>query len=354
MRIILRECSDINREVIAADMKDSKREYSGARMRRCSFCERPEHMIRRLISGPEGVYICDDCVQICLEILQEEYPEHYANQSKAIYSVWDEQPLIECTLREVGNNEIIAGKSIIALLDNEHIYAPVSGEIIYDSENRSGFSEKLLNGDPAIECILKEDVIYAPIKGTLEWAKGSDNFLIENGTEGLLLLCSVEVSDVGRSLKNNVDIIRLVNDEEDVLVGQPVLRIITKGESYAPSVDNAVHVVVVVLNADDFEQKRCGNFLPAEIFIQENPEEEKPTVKITGSVSPELIDKTTKKHLSSMDLSKIESDGKMQVDNDNEKSPDHEGTMKKDGDHNMGNLLQKADDLLRLFEEMQF
>ncbi|HUV95162.1 MAG TPA: ClpX C4-type zinc finger protein, partial [Anaerolineae bacterium] len=36
---------------------------------RCSFCGRPEHAVRRLISGPDSVYICEACVLLCKRIL---------------------------------------------------------------------------------------------------------------------------------------------------------------------------------------------------------------------------------------------------------------------------------------------
>ncbi len=42
--------------------------------RRCSFCSRDESEIRRLIAGPEGVFICDECVELCREILEDEAP----------------------------------------------------------------------------------------------------------------------------------------------------------------------------------------------------------------------------------------------------------------------------------------
>jgi hypothetical protein len=38
---------------------------------RCSFCGRSQRLVRRLIAGP-GVYICDRCVQLCFEIIEEE------------------------------------------------------------------------------------------------------------------------------------------------------------------------------------------------------------------------------------------------------------------------------------------
>ncbi len=38
----------------------------------CSFCNRPQYEVRHLIAGPGNVYICDECVQICQEILEQE------------------------------------------------------------------------------------------------------------------------------------------------------------------------------------------------------------------------------------------------------------------------------------------
>jgi ATP-dependent Clp protease ATP-binding subunit ClpX len=39
------------------------------RSRRCSFCNRPEDEVQRLISGPDGVFICNECVDLCGDIL---------------------------------------------------------------------------------------------------------------------------------------------------------------------------------------------------------------------------------------------------------------------------------------------
>jgi ATP-dependent Clp protease ATP-binding subunit ClpX len=40
--------------------------------RQCSFCNRDDHTIRRLIAGPEGVFICNECVDLCRDILEGE------------------------------------------------------------------------------------------------------------------------------------------------------------------------------------------------------------------------------------------------------------------------------------------
>ncbi len=43
-----------------------------ADIQRCSFCHRDQTQIRRLISGPDTVSICDECVHLCLEVLAED------------------------------------------------------------------------------------------------------------------------------------------------------------------------------------------------------------------------------------------------------------------------------------------
>ena len=42
---------------------------------RCSFCNKTQGQVRKLIAGPAGVYICDECVDICADILEEELEE---------------------------------------------------------------------------------------------------------------------------------------------------------------------------------------------------------------------------------------------------------------------------------------
>src|SRR5687768_1732881 len=38
----------------------------------CSFCGKNQDQVRRLIAGPGAVYICDECVELCREIIDEE------------------------------------------------------------------------------------------------------------------------------------------------------------------------------------------------------------------------------------------------------------------------------------------
>ena len=43
----------------------------------CSFCGKTEKQVHKLIAGPNGVYICDECIDLCDEILAEEFQDDF-------------------------------------------------------------------------------------------------------------------------------------------------------------------------------------------------------------------------------------------------------------------------------------
>ena len=47
------------------------------RLVRCSFCGKHQDQVQRLIAGP-GAYICNECVQLCLNILDDRLDKPYA------------------------------------------------------------------------------------------------------------------------------------------------------------------------------------------------------------------------------------------------------------------------------------
>ena len=50
---------------------------------RCSFCGKTQDQVNRLISGPNGAFICDECIDICAEILEEEGVDGHEDKSSA-------------------------------------------------------------------------------------------------------------------------------------------------------------------------------------------------------------------------------------------------------------------------------
>ncbi|HLA74612.1 MAG TPA: ATP-dependent Clp protease ATP-binding subunit ClpX [Gammaproteobacteria bacterium] len=59
------------------DDKHGKGE-SGDKLLYCSFCGKSQHEVRKLIAGP-SVYVCDECVELCNDIIREEVQEKYAS-----------------------------------------------------------------------------------------------------------------------------------------------------------------------------------------------------------------------------------------------------------------------------------
>ena len=56
----------------------------GADLLKCSFCGKSQKQVKKLIAGP-GVYICDECIDLCNEIIEEEL-------SESAELTWDELP----------------------------------------------------------------------------------------------------------------------------------------------------------------------------------------------------------------------------------------------------------------------
>src|SRR5919201_4479226 len=46
----------------------------GGDLLKCSFCGKSQKQVKKLIAGP-GVYICDECIDLCNEIIEEELAE---------------------------------------------------------------------------------------------------------------------------------------------------------------------------------------------------------------------------------------------------------------------------------------
>ena len=52
-------------------MSDDEKDNNDEKLLYCSFCGKSQHEVRKLIAGP-SVYVCDECVELCNEIIREE------------------------------------------------------------------------------------------------------------------------------------------------------------------------------------------------------------------------------------------------------------------------------------------
>ncbi len=58
-------------------MSDKKDDQDNGKLLYCSFCGKSQHEVRKLIAGP-SVFICDECVELCNDIIREEIQEQSA------------------------------------------------------------------------------------------------------------------------------------------------------------------------------------------------------------------------------------------------------------------------------------
>ena len=49
----------------------------------CSFCGKSQHEVRKLIAGPT-VFICDECVELCMDIIKEENKDSFVNNQEGV------------------------------------------------------------------------------------------------------------------------------------------------------------------------------------------------------------------------------------------------------------------------------
>jgi hypothetical protein len=63
----------------------------------CSFCSKPEPAVQRLVAGPGGVFICDECVETSSKIIADSSPEESARSRAAYFA-----PSVEVALTRLG------------------------------------------------------------------------------------------------------------------------------------------------------------------------------------------------------------------------------------------------------------
>ncbi len=84
---------------------------------KCSFCNKQQEEVKRLIAGPNKVYICDECVSLCNEIIGDEYDQPGEVVEK-IDSIADE--LRERGKSDEGLEQVLAALSVMRQLVSSH------------------------------------------------------------------------------------------------------------------------------------------------------------------------------------------------------------------------------------------
>ena len=67
---------------------------------KCSFCGKSQDQVKKLIAGPE-VYICDECVELCNQILDEEFFENKDKEGgEGAEAAVEEKPIPKQSFRQ--------------------------------------------------------------------------------------------------------------------------------------------------------------------------------------------------------------------------------------------------------------
>ncbi|HHY78185.1 MAG TPA: AAA domain-containing protein, partial [Clostridiales bacterium] len=92
---------------------------------KCSFCGKNQDQVRRLIAGP-GVYICDECIELCQEIIDEEFEEEMELEVKDIPKPKDIKEFLDQYV--IGQDE---AKKALAVAVYNH-YKRINSDTKYD------------------------------------------------------------------------------------------------------------------------------------------------------------------------------------------------------------------------------
>ena len=71
---------------------------SGDKLLYCSFCGKSQHEVRKLIAGP-SVFVCDECITLCNDIMREETQGEQAKTDKTDLPVPQKICVNLCNLR---------------------------------------------------------------------------------------------------------------------------------------------------------------------------------------------------------------------------------------------------------------
>ena len=82
---------------------------------KCSFCGKTQEQVRKLVAGP-GVYICDECIELCNEIIEEEFSEEAEVELKDVPKPMDIRAILDQYV--IGQND--AKKSLAVAVYNHY------------------------------------------------------------------------------------------------------------------------------------------------------------------------------------------------------------------------------------------
>lgn len=123
-------------------MGDSKEGRGSSKLLYCSFCGKSQHEVRKLIAGP-SVFICDECVELCNDIIREEVEEK--QPTKAVVKKIPTPKEILAILDQYVIGQSLAKKTLSVAVYN-HYKRLQQGPLAKDEDVELGKSNILLIG----------------------------------------------------------------------------------------------------------------------------------------------------------------------------------------------------------------
>jgi len=160
----------------------------------CSFCSKNQHEVRKLIAGPT-VYICDECVDLCVDIIGEETDEEA--EAPAAHSNWPTPPEIHDILDSYVIGQPTAKKTLSVAVYNH--YKRVENEQEADEVDISKSNILLIGPTGSGKTLLAEtlarqlDVPFTMADATTLTEAGYVGEDVENIIQKLLQACDYEI-----------------------------------------------------------------------------------------------------------------------------------------------------------------
>ncbi|KAE8177989.1 ATP-dependent protease ATP-binding subunit ClpX [Photobacterium carnosum] len=182
-------------------MTDKRKEGSSSKLLYCSFCGKSQHEVRKLIAGP-SVYICDECVDLCNDIIREEIKEVMTKSDS------DELP----TPQQIRNNldDYVIGQShakkVLAVAVYNHYKRLRNGDKSSDGVELGKSNILLIGPTGSGKTLLAEtlarmlDVPFTMADATTLTEAGYVGEDVENIIQKLLQKCDYDVAKAERGI----------------------------------------------------------------------------------------------------------------------------------------------------------
>ncbi|MCP4954638.1 ATP-dependent protease ATP-binding subunit ClpX [Photobacterium aquimaris] len=182
-------------------MTDKRKEGSSSKLLYCSFCGKSQHEVRKLIAGP-SVYICDECVDLCNDIIREEIKEVMTKSDS------DELP----TPQQIRNNldDYVIGQShakkVLAVAVYNHYKRLRNGDKNSDGVELGKSNILLIGPTGSGKTLLAEtlarmlDVPFTMADATTLTEAGYVGEDVENIIQKLLQKCDYDVAKAERGI----------------------------------------------------------------------------------------------------------------------------------------------------------